>query len=218
MPDLAPVEIVNSALDKITQAAIQSLDQRDSKAARIAKRQFPIQLGVLLRAYRWNFSIQRVVLAPDPDKPVFGFANRFKIPDDYARLIGVADASSFRTSQRDSNRNYASQYIVHKVEGRYILADCKSLYLIYNQRTENSGLFDDMFDEALAWKLAMEFALSIAESNTKHRIAKEGFREHMRMARIANAFETTAEHVYASEWLDARYADNVYGPREGPVI
>lgn len=217
MPELSPVDIVNSALDKINETEIQSLDQ-GSKAARVARRQFPIQLGVLLRAYRWNFSIARVVLAPYGEAPTFGFTNRFRVPDDYSRLIGIADARQYQTSRFESNRNYSAQYIVHKVEGRYILADVDALYLIYNRNVPDSGDFDDLFDEALAWKLAMEFSLSIAESNTKHRIAKEGFKEHMRMARIANAFETTAEHVEASEWLDARYMDNAYGPREGPVV
>jgi hypothetical protein len=203
--------IVNSALAKVHEDPISSLDE-DRRAANIAAIQYPIHRDKLLRLYQWRFATARAVLAPDAAAPEFGMAYKFLLPTDCLKVIGVYDK---RDAYRDIN--YTSGSLVYKVEGRYLLANTNPIYLYYTKRVTDPTQFDSMFSEALAWSLAVDFALSLSNSQTRAELARAELREVIRQARLASAIEASPEVLRGGTWLLVDDPSPVYGfPPLGP--
>jgi hypothetical protein len=205
---VSEVDIVNSALVKIGEETITSLTD-DARQARFANRQYPLKRAELLRLYRWNFAMRRASLAPDATKPLFGFENRFLLPFNCLRLVGLYDAA-------EMDRNYTATKKPFKVEGRYVLANADSIKIFYIEDVTTTAEFDPIFVEALAWSLAKDLAYILSTGPRLVQVADASFKETMRQAKMADAVEGTPEVVEASEWLDSR---STPGPhRIGPVV
>lgn len=195
------VGIVNSALAKVHEEPIASLDD-DRRAARLATTQYPVHRDKLLRLYNWRFAMARAVLAPDATPPQFGFTARFLMPTDCLRVVGVYDSTD-----PYNQVNYTSGSVPYKVEGRYILADTDTLRIYYVSRVTDPTKFDSLFSEALSWSLAIDFALSLANSPSRADQARGEFRETIRQARMAAAIESSPEIITGGSWLDARLTE-----------
>jgi len=208
------VDIVNSALIKVGEETISSLDD-SSRQAVAAKREYPLMRDGLIRSYRWNFAVERVSLAPDGTAPPFGFENRFRLPTDCLAVIGLYDADASSATRLD--RNYTGNDEPWKVEGRFIHADGTELKIFYLKQVTNVGDFDPLFAECLSWRLAADLAYFLSTGLQQAQRAEEGFFRALRQARIADAFEGTPEVVFASDWLDARsHRSTAFRP--GPIL
>jgi hypothetical protein len=202
------VEICNSAFVKIGEDTVVSLDE-DRKQARYAKRQYPRKRQQLIRSYRWNFAIRRTSLAPEASAPAFGFTNRFLLPYNALKLIGLYDPN-------EPQNNYTSTRTPYKVEGRYVLADEITLKIFYLEDVTDPGQFDPMFAESLSWLLAWELAYTLSGGGQIADTARQSFYQSIKEARFADAIEGQPEIIQASEWLDSRGIQG--GPRLGPVL
>lgn len=201
-------EIVNSALGHIGIPAIASIDDNGT-AARAAKRQYPLKRDALIRRYRWNFAVTRVSLAPDGTKPAFGFENQFTVPADQLAIIGLFDEDELQ-------RNYTSSTQPWKKEGDRILADGDLLKLFYIRRVTDPRQFDALFDDALGWFLAIDLGPKLSASKKMVELAAVGFKDAIKVAKLADAIEGTPEVIEMSTWLDSRLSS---GPlRAGPIV
>jgi hypothetical protein len=205
---VSEVDIVNSALVKIGEDTITSLTD-DLRQARFANRQYPLKRAELLRSYRWNFAMRRASLAPDATTPLFGFENRFLLPFNCLRMVGLFD-------EAEMDRNYTSTKKPWKIEGRYVLANASSIKIFYIEDVTATGDFDPLFIEALAWLLAKDLAYALSTGPRMVQMTDASFRETMRQAKLADAIEGTPEVMEASEWVDSRYAGGPH--RIGPVV
>lgn len=203
------VEIVNSALIKIGEDPIASLDE-SRKAARRAKRQFPILRNQLLRMYRWNFAIKRATLAPESTGPAFGFESRFMLPDDCLRVLGIYN-------DNEPLQNYTSSRVPWKVEQGFIHADGDTLNIFYIAEITDPQQFDAQFDEVLAWFIARDLAFNLSSGPDMVKLADSGYKEALREAKLSDAVEGTPEVVQSSEWLDARLGYDYGYYRAGPI-
>jgi len=201
-------EIVNSALIKIGEATITSL-QDDREQAQLAARQYGLKRDELIRSYRWNFAIARATLAPEAKAPAFGFTAQFLMPTDALQVISIWDESV-------ADRNYTGTEFPWKVEGRFILANADSLNIFYMRRVTSVLEFDPLFSETLSWLLAYDLAFALSTGPNMVSQTFEGFQSSLRQARFADAIETKPEVLQSSEWLDSRL-DSSRGPRIGPV-
>ncbi len=201
------VEIVNSALIKIGESAIASLDAIQ-KAARVSKRQYPLMRRRLLRRARWNFAMKRESLAPESTVPKFGFDNKFMLPSDALRVVGLFD-------ENELQQNYTSNRDPWKVEGRFIYADGSELKIFYLADITDTAQFDPQFDECLAWLLASELAFDLTSGVQYVTLTREGFKDAFKEARLSDAIEGTPEFIEASEWVDSRVGN--FPLRIGPV-
>lgn len=189
------VDIVNSALAKIGEEPISSLDEA-RHAARTAKTQYPLLKKRLLRQYNWRFAMARAVLAPVTTAPEFGFKYKFLLPTDCLRVVGV-----YTKDDPHGLSNYTSNQQAFKVEGPYLLYSKDTVYLHYVRDVEDPGQFDSVFVETLVWLLVIDFALSIANSATRAEQAKMEFRETLRVAKLTSAIETGPEILIGGTWL-----------------
>lgn len=186
------VGICNSALIKLGAGTIMSLTE-GSRNANLCLEQYDKQRDDLLRGHVWNFAIARTKLARLSAVPTYGFSYAFQLPADWLRTIEVHDNDGGRGAVR------------YRIEGRQVLSDASELWLKYIARVEDPNRMDASFREALAWRLAADFAVPITQSTTARRDAEDGFRRALVKARSVDAIEDFADQPPESDWVALRH-------------
>lgn len=136
-------EICNLALGHLGEAPIVSLDDDDT-AARACSLRYAATRDAALRAHRWNFAKARATLSELDDAPSFGWLHQFQLPADCLRVVEFNDSEVGDTISD-----------LFEVEGQKLLTDSDEANLVYIQRVTNVALFDSLFVEVLALKLAI---------------------------------------------------------------
>jgi hypothetical protein len=209
---ISKLDVINSALTNIGQDALADLNQR-GKVGTACRLKYPLCRRALLRQYNWNFAVRRGNAGPIDGGAEFGFDNKFRLPDDCLRVIGLYDAND-----PESQRNYTGSTTPFKVEGRFIYADGDIVYFFYIADVEEAGDFDPLFVDALSWKLAQNITYAIANGTDHVATCAAGLKQALRDAKFADAIEGTPEVLESSDWLDARNTGGGAGPfRAGPI-
>ena len=183
------VSIANRALQKLGAKRISSLDQ-DHPNARSMNAAFERVRDMELRCYDWSFAIKRASIAEDGDEPTWGDWNQYSLPNNFIRLI------------RDDESGSAVDW---KIEGLYILsADASPLEIRYIARIEDPNMFDSLFVEAFAGRLALECAKEITDSNSDKDSIKKDYQDDIAEARRVGAIEKGSQEFPEDEWLAAR--------------
>ena len=95
--------------------------------------------------------------------------------------------------------------IPYQVEGNCVLADTDVFCFVGISRIEDTTLFDPMFVEALALKMASELAVPLAASNSlKENLFKE-YEEFVKAAKTASAMEGVQDVFVQRGWLESRW-------------
>ena len=195
------VDIANSALTKLGEARIMSLDD-DVKGAREINAVFEMRRDALLRAYNWSFSIARTSLSALSSEPEWGYSLEYQLPSDCLRVLQVNDYwnipgySDFIGGPDDEP---------YKIEGGKIRTDISApLKLRYVKRITNAGLFDALFVEAFASDLAYQCCEAITQSNTKKESARADKDEAIMLAVRANAIELPPSNMADDSWMAAK--------------
>ncbi len=182
------VKICNSALVKIGVDRIVSLDDVDSRPAKLLKNQYPIIRDALIRAHPWNFAIKRVALA-SAGTPAFGFAYQYALPSDYSRALDV--------NGNDNGFEWQK-------EGNIILSDDSTCELRYIAKVAE-GYFDDCFSEVLAIKIAHDISSDLTDITAeKKKLLYDEYKDLLREARTFDAQEGSGQRVRATYFLNAR--------------
>ena len=195
---LTPAEVIsqtrvaNHALQKLGAGLISSMDE-DTREARTVKACYSILRDRELRAHSWNFSIKRAALAPSATVPAFGFAKAFPLPADCLRILPPARDVDWTIE----NINGASHILTN--EGTVI-------YLRYVARITDEAVFDELFVDMLACKIAWHCCETITQSNQKKADVMEEYKDARAEARRINAFEQASPQEPEPPWLVARRA------------
>ncbi|MDT0215865.1 hypothetical protein Q9R35_00880 [Alcaligenes sp. AB3] len=192
---VSKVAIANRALTKLGAARIIALDD-DSQASNTLDSMFDTVRDAELRASLWHFSKARAVLPRLSEAPAFGYSSQFQLPADCLRLIQVGS----RPAQR--NPTLDGWYSIEG--GRLLVDDPGPLRLRYVKRIEDPTLFDALFVEVLACRLAAESCETLTQSNTKKQAAWSEYEQALSVARRANAIERPALSMSDDTWLEAR--------------
>lgn len=186
------VGICNSALAKIgTTNRIASLTE-DSKNAQVCNEQYEKLRDDLLRAHVWNFAKARVKLARDATAPTYEFDYAYMLPSDWLRTVAVHDNDA------------GDGTVEYRLEGMRVLAGAEDIWLTYVKRFSDPNDMPADFRETLAFRLAMELALPIAQSNTVQQIMERQFDRHLRQAKSTDGIEDHPESFPAGSWLISR--------------
>jgi hypothetical protein len=195
------VSIANRALTKLGEDRILLLTD-DNKRARTINQMFDDVLDAELRRYRWTFAITRDSLPALADAPAWGYSYKYPLPSDYLALIQVNDIYV-----RAGNSS-----ALWSVEAGNILTNIEApLKIRYIQRVTNPGLFDPMFSEALACKLAMEACETLTQSETKFSRMAEQYKATVLDAQRQASIENPPDELPQGSWLDARNGDYMPG-------
>jgi hypothetical protein len=179
---MADVDICNWALDMLGQPTINSLsppftDKRGMAA--FFSRRYSTVRDAELRAYKWSFAKTHADVNKDGTAPLesTGFARRFRKPSDCLRILQPAGCR-----------------VDWQIHGDYILTnDDDPLPLTYIKRETNTALYDPLFTEALAIKLAVAAVEKVTNSNVKKVDLLDDYRRVIAEARRTNSIELPSE-------------------------
>jgi hypothetical protein len=194
------IDIANRALTKIGDDRIMDILD-DQENAKVLNSMYDTVLMAELRARVWNFSVKRAALPALASVPAFGFTNEFQLPADHLRLIQVGEIY-VGLSLSDYVGMSEAEF---QVEGRKILTDFPApLNIRYVSLVTDPGLYDALFVEAFACKLAMECCERLTQSNTKRQLAAEEYALAIRSALRADAIENPPQTLPDESWIMSR--------------
>lgn len=184
------VQICNIGIAKTgSDSFITSLDE-DTKTARFCKMFYGPMRDSLLRSHLWRFARKQYQLAPLVDEPLFNGGSYFQIPVDCLRIVQPDD-------------DYFETYGRWSVEGDKILADTTLLNIVGIRRVTDESLFDAIFVEAFATKIAHELCLPMAQSESLKNALKQDMREIIIRAAHVGATEQDSQKFIAETLISA---------------
>lgn len=181
------VAVCNRALSKIgDELIIMSLDD-NTKPARYCKALYADTRDFVLRSYPWRFALKRYVLAPLKEKPLFGYEYQFSLPSDCLRVWKMTEGERYQ------------------VEGQCLLMNQNVCRFIGIAKIEDATVFDPMFAEALALRLAAELAIPLTASVTLRDSLMKEYQQFVQQAKTASAMEGVQDVFVPQGWVEARF-------------
>lgn len=154
---VSPVEVCNLALDLLRHdTLITSLDTPTTEEESLGARWYDATRRSVLRMFPWNFARKRTTLSRVSGDPAFGYADAYRLPNDYSNLIFVGD---------DPVVDVITDYVI---EGDELLVDndgASSLNVCYTRDLQTVIKFDPIFLMLLVGELAVLFGNSITGLN-----------------------------------------------------
>lgn len=142
------LELCNAALVRLNRQQIQDLEREKSVTANACNASLPIAVSHVLAQNDWKSARKRKTMAPLAEIPEFGYAYKYRLPNDFVRLVSIIDCDSWER------------------EGAYILTDTQPLKLIYIAYPEKPGELDPLLQEAIACSLTANLAMSLISDPT----------------------------------------------------
>ena len=150
------IEICNMALSRIGASPIEALTEA-SEAARKCNQFYEHDRRVVLRRYPWPWATRRVELAAMTDSPQdYLYAYRYPADCCYLRKIFAVAPDGHFVPLPDVRYK-----IVSDETGLVIYTNEPRVVAEYTADVRDAALFDEMFCEALSWKLAASIALKL---------------------------------------------------------
>lgn len=193
-------EIANLALQLLGQTPnIVALDTDNTRRANDIKNAYDAARKAALRAHAWNFATVRTTLAATATTPAWGYAYRYALPADYLGQLrfSVDHHGSRRPAHRVLTDADESGLFVDTDEGA-------PLYVEYVQDIDNAALFDPMFVEYFAAKLAEKVAFQVTGKPNLMAEMRDYAKELARDARWADAVDTGRDAADEGEFMNAR--------------
>lgn len=189
------VSIINRALIKLGEQTI--LLRTDNLAqARTMNAIFEDTRDAELRANRWKFSIKRTQLSALVEAPDWGYTQQYPLPSDYLALVRVNDIYVVPGTKSQAPWS---------VESGKILTDLTApLKVSYVSRVTDAGLFDALFVDVLACRLAMEACEARTQSDTKFKRMQDMYRQSLSIAVRMDAIENPPDQIPDGSWVSSR--------------
>ena len=187
------VDIANNALNILGASTISSLTE-DSKNGRICNQRFENVRNRIFRSHPWNCLIKRVQLAQNSTAPVIEYTYAYALPSDFLRVLKIHNGTT------DS----VASDMPYKVEGKNIITDEATVYLVYVSKDTDPNNYDSYLYEVLAYQLAADMAYGITNNATLAKNLLADADEKLRESRFVDAVENSTDTVEATEFTNAR--------------
>jgi hypothetical protein len=187
------VDICNSALNLLGASTISALTD-DSKNARLCNQRYEPVRNRVFRSHAWNCLHKRVQLAQNSTAPVVEYSYAYALPSDCLRVLKVHNGS---TDSIKSDIDY-------KIEGRNIVTNEGTVYIIYIAIDTDPNNYDTYLQESISHQLAADLAYAVTNNATladKYMVRAD---ERLREARFIDATENSLGTIESSEFTDAR--------------
>lgn len=197
MATVTKLSICNMALtrvgsDKLTQAQLSA----DSiRAAQLVNAHYENCRDTLLRAHPWNWAVKRAVLVDTGEAPEFEFAYAFGLPEDFLKIIRTdSESEGINAEYRIENQN----------DVRVLITDEGSCEIEYIAQIDDTSLFDPLFVDILAQRLAAEICPALTDNANMTSTLWEVYQTKLREARGVDAQEGTPRGLDADTWTSSR--------------
>ena len=187
------VDIANSALNLLGASTISAFTD-DSKNARLVNQRYEPVRNRVFRSHAWNCLHKRVQLAQNSTAPVVEYSYAYALPSDCLRVLKVHNGST------DSIKSE----IDYKLEGRNIVTNEGTVYIIYIAIDTDPNNYDTYLQESISHQLAADLAYAVTNNATladKYMVRAD---ERLREARFIDATENSLGTIESSEFTDAR--------------
>ena len=187
------VDICNSALNLLGASTISALTD-DSKNARLCNQRYEPVRNRVFRSHAWNCLHKRVQLAQNSTAPVVEYSHAYALPSDCLRVLKIHNGTT------DS----IASSIDYKLEGRNIVTDEGTVFIIYIALDTDPNNYDTYLQESIAHQLAADLAYAVTNNATladKYMVRAD---ERLREARFIDATENSLGTIESSEFTDAR--------------
>ena len=177
LADLSEVGIANLALSSAeVPSTLVSLEQQNSKAARICRLQLPVSRDSIIRNYGFAFSNAEEACAEVLPAPIGGdFANAFKYPVEALRIIRVKGMT------KQQWRTDGKRQILATAQGPIIV--------MFKKRVTDFSLWDTLAIDLLVADLALRIAPELTHVQGITSRLKESYAELAHRAPRIDAFE-----------------------------
>jgi hypothetical protein len=102
--------------------------------------------------------------------------------------------------------DFTGKFYPWKVEGGYLLSNDSDIKIKYlKDVSDDTHLFDSIFAETLAYRIAVDLAFPLSNSNSLSEKLESRFVRHLSSARTYDGQEGSSTRVGADDWLDSRY-------------
>jgi len=187
------VDIANSALNLLGASTISAFTD-DSKNARLINQRYEPVRNRVFRSHAWNCLHKRVQLAQNSTAPVIEYTYAYALPSDCLRVLKVHNGTT------DSIQSA----IDYKLEGRNIVTDEGTVYLIYVALDTDPNNYDSYLQESISHQLAADLCYAITNNATLANNYMARADERLREARFIDASENSLGTIESNEFTDAR--------------
>lgn len=201
------------ALTRIGHMMISNMSE-GTKSAQHCTLHYPICRDAVLRAHPWNFAIRRATLGLSAVAPNHEYTYQHVLPDDCLKVIrtdfeanGYSGAAVYGFP---GQMGYSSDLTPYRIEsaagiGKVLLCDNDTVKIEYIAKITDVAMFDDLFVDVLAQRLAAEIAVAFTDTQTMAKAMWDIYSEKLREARTIDAQEGTPRDVVdLSPWIAAR--------------
>ena len=187
------VDMCNSALNLLGASTISALTD-DSKNARLCNQRYDSVRNRVFRSHAWNCLHKRVQLAQNSTAPVIEYSNAYALPSDCLRVLKIHNGTT------DS----IASALDYKLEGRNVVTDEGTVYLIYVALDTDPNNYDSYLQESISHQLAADLCYAITNNATLANNYMSRADERLREARFIDATENSLDTVESNEFTDAR--------------
>ncbi|MDA9187234.1 hypothetical protein OAS47_03875 [Pelagibacteraceae bacterium] len=187
------VDIANSALNLLGASTISAFTD-DSKNARLINQRYEPVRNRVFRSHAWNCLHKRVQLAQNSTAPVVEYSHAYALPADCLRVLKVHNGTT------DSIKSA----IDYKLEGRNIVTDEGTVFIIYIALDTDPNNYDTYLQESISHQLAADLAYAVTNNATLADKYMTRADERLREARFIDATENSLGTIESSEFTDAR--------------
>lgn len=212
------VEICNRAIGRVgVDQLIESLEDPNNRA-RNCKLQYEPCRDEVLADFPWNFAQTCIALAPVANLTIPGWRHVYRYPADCVqvhrvtgpegqRLLGVNWAYDvWNYDVMMPTRNPFSVMNDPTTAGaKIIVTDVDTAFAWYTAKVTSPGQFSELFRSALAWRIAMELALSLRANNNLYNNAAQQYGWSVSQAQVHSLGEETTDRQPMPAAVQARF-------------
>ena len=187
------VNMCNSALNLLGASTIAALTD-DTKNARLCNQRYEPVRNRVFRSHAWNCLHKRVQLAQNSTAPVVEYDHAYALPSDCLRVLKIHNGTT------DSIKTALD----YKLEGRNIVTDLDTVFLIYIALDTDPNNYDTYLRESISHQLSADLAYAITNNATLANQYMARADERLREARFIDATENSLGTIEANEFTDAR--------------
>ena len=187
------VDIANSALNLLGASTISAFTD-DSKNARLINQRYEPVRNRVFRSHAWNCLHKRVQLAQNSTAPVVEYSHAYALPSDCLRVLKIHNGTTYSIASS----------IDYKLEGRNIVTDEGTVFIIYIALDTDPNNYDTYLQESIAHQLAADLAYAVTNNATLADKYMTRADERLREARFIDATENSLGTIESSEFVDAR--------------
>ena len=187
------VNMCNSALNLLGASTIAALTD-DTKNARLCNQRYEPVRNRVFRSHAWNCLHKRVQLAQNSTAPIVEYDHAYALPSDCLRVLKIHNGTT------DS----IATALDYKLEGRNIVTDIDTVFLIYIALDTDPNNYDTYLRESISHQLAADLCYAITNNATLATNYMTRADERLREARFIDATENSLGTIESSEFTNAK--------------